>query len=158
APAALRLITPEERENVCRKYHIEDAKNSLASALLKRLYIAKTLGVPWNEIRFKRKGNPIHGKPVYAPLDGSPSPIDFNVSHQAGLVALIGSHSRDVEVGIDIVCVNERDEYRVIDREGFDGFVDMYEEVFSEEEMWDMKYNIDLVQLLDGTTLTADEI
>ncbi|KAF1984511.1 4'-phosphopantetheinyl transferase [Aulographum hederae CBS 113979] len=158
APEALKLISPEEREACCRKFHIQDARNSLASALLKRLFIAKTTGTPWKDIRFGRKGDPVHGKPCFAPLDGSPSPIEFNISHQAGLVALVGAATPDIEVGVDIVCVNERDEYRTIDKEGLDGFVEMYEDVFSQEELWDMKYNVDTVTLLDGTELTSQDL
>ncbi|ORY12988.1 hypothetical protein BCR34DRAFT_481809 [Clohesyomyces aquaticus] len=157
ASEALQLISPQERENVVRKYHIADAKMSLASALLKRLYIHKTLNVPWKEIRFGRKRDPKHGKPCALLADGkTPVPIEFNVSHQAGLVALVGCDSADVEVGVDIVCVNERNDYRLIDSEGFDGWVDVYAEIFSQEESWDMKYNVDTFQLLDGTEVTPE--
>lgn len=129
---------------------------SLASALLKRLFVAKTLGIPWKDIRFGRKRDPKHGKPCALLPDGRPAPIEFNVSHQAGLVALVGCKSAGVEIGVDIVCVNERNDYRLIDQEGFDGWVDVYQEIFSEEESWDMKYNVDPFQLLDGTEVTPE--
>jgi 4'-phosphopantetheinyl transferase len=129
---------------------------SLASALLKRLYISKTLGVPWKDIRFGRKRDPKHGKPCYLLPDGKPAPIEFNVSHQAGIVALVGCATNEIELGVDITCVNERNDYRVIDTEGFDGWVDIYEEIFSGEEIWDMKYNTDPFKLLDGTEVTAE--
>jgi 4'-phosphopantetheinyl transferase len=129
---------------------------SLASALLKRLYISKTLGVPWKDIRFGRKRDPKHGKPCYLLPDGKPAPIEFNVSHQAGIVALVGCATNEIELGVDITCVNERNDYRVIDTDGFDGWVDIYEEIFSGEEIWDMKYNTDPFKLLDGTEVTAE--
>lgn len=91
--------------------------------------------------------------------DGRPVPnVTFNVSHQAGLVALVGSTVPGAELGVDIVCVNERNDYRIIDKDGFDGWVDMYDEIFSSEESWDMKYNIDSLQLLDGSTLMPSEL
>ena len=84
--------------------------------------------------------------------------VDFNVSHQNGLVALVGAIGADIELGVDIVCVNERDDYRIIDREGFDGWIDIYEEIFSLQDRWDMKYNIDRVHLLDGTEISGPEL
>ncbi|KAK5017066.1 phosphopantetheinyl transferase [Cryomyces antarcticus] len=163
APSALALLSPTEQHEVRRKVYIQDARMSLGSALLKRAYISQTLGIPWRDIKLGRQGDPKHGKPCYVPPDGSPSPIDFNVSHQAGLVTLVGCDNRSgsrVYVGADIVCVNERDDYRTIDADGFDGWVDIYGEVFGEEERWDMKYNVapDVVRLLDGTEVGGDEL
>jgi 4'-phosphopantetheinyl transferase len=134
---------------------------SLASALLKRLFITKSLGIPWKDVRFGRKRDPKHGKPCALLLDGTPAPIEFNVSHQAGLVVIVGCKSErhgaqsEVELGVDIVCVNERNDYRLIDQEGFDGWVDVYTEIYSDEESWDLKYNVDPFPLLDGTIATA---
>ncbi|KAF1957866.1 4'-phosphopantetheinyl transferase, partial [Byssothecium circinans] len=163
AAEALDLISPEERSTCIRKYHVVDAKMSLASALLKRLFIAKTLGIPWQSIRFGRKRDPKHGKPCALLPDGSRAPVEFNVSHQAGLVALVGCKTEgrgddggDIEVGVDIVCVNERNDYRVVDSEGFDGWVDVYTEIFNDEESYDMKYNPDPFALLDGTIVTSE--
>lgn len=159
AREALKLISPEENENILRKYHIADARMSLASALLKRLFVHKTLGIPWKDITFGRKRDPKHGKPcaLLPPTSPEsspmPAPIEFNISHQAGLVALVGckSDELDAELGVDIVCVNERNDFRIIDDEGFDGWVEMYSELFSQEESFDMKYNADAFPLLDGT-------
>jgi 4'-phosphopantetheinyl transferase len=115
---------------------------SLASALLKRLFVSKSLGIPWNEVRYGRKRDPVHGKPCALLADGSQAPVEFNVSHQNGLVALVGSSSIDAERGVD--------------REGLDGWVDIYEDIFSDEEAWDMKFNVDPFPLLDGTEVTAE--
>ena len=131
---------------------------SLGSALLKRLFISKTLNIPWKDVRFGRKRDPTHGKPCALLPDGTPAPIEFNVSHQAGLVALVGCKTDAVELGVDIVCVNERNEFRVIDKEGFDGWVDIYSEIFSPAESRDMKYNTDPFKLLDGTEVTQESL
>ncbi|KAJ4295081.1 hypothetical protein N0V90_007089 [Kalmusia sp. IMI 367209] len=154
----LQLISAAEREACTRKYHIADARMSLASALLKRLFVSKALGIPWKDVRYGRKRDPTHGKPCALLADGTPAPIEFNVSHQNGLVALVGCSSSEAELGVDIVCTNERTEYnyKLIDREGLDGWVDIYEEIFSEEESWDIKYNVDPFPLLDGTEITAE--
>jgi 4'-phosphopantetheinyl transferase len=142
---------------------IADAKMSLASALLKRLYISRALNIPWKQVTLARKGDPKHGKPCAVLPSGSLAALDFNVSHQAGLVSLIGwnsvsNPSKPVQVGTDIVCVNERDDYRTIDSEGFDAWIDIYTDVFSETERWDMKYNIDYLTLLNGVILPGSQL
>lgn len=131
---------------------------SLASALLKRAFVCKTFRVPWYSVKFARKGNPLHGKPAYIFPNGSIAAVDFNISHQAGIVVLMGTSTKGVEVGVDVTCVNERNDFRSIDKEGWDSWVDIYEEVFSEEELWDMKYNVDRVTLLDGYDLDPEEV
>lgn len=139
---------------------------SLGSALLKRLFVHKSLNIPWKDITFGRKRDPKHGKPcallppsqTFTSISPIPAPLEFNISHQAGLVALVGCKTDvlDAELGVDIVCVNERNDYRVIDDEGFDGWIDLYAELFSNEECFDMKYNVDAFPLLDGTIINPD--
>ena len=181
AAEALQLISIPEQNAIRGKMFVQDARMSLASALLKRAYISQTLNMAWRDVRIARKGNEKHGKPCAVDAVGRPIPgIDFNVSHQGGLVALIGyngqqshdytpsgmvygmisptTNSDEVMVGVDIVCVNERDDYRTIDSEGFDGWCDIYEYVFSAEERWSMKYDVDQITLLDGTNLKRDDI
>lgn len=158
----MSLVSPEEREVCTRKMFIADAKMSLASALLKRLYVSQALAIPWHQVKLARRGDPQHGKPCALLPDANTTTIDFNVSHQAGLVALVGwkgaQTSNDIQVGVDIVCVNERDDYRTIDPEGFDNYIDIYEEVFSEEERWDMKFKVDSITLLDGRTISGTDL
>uniref|UniRef100_A0A220NKK6 holo-[acyl-carrier-protein] synthase n=1 Tax=Aureobasidium pullulans TaxID=5580 RepID=A0A220NKK6_AURPU len=159
----LHLLSKDERDVVLRKIFIADARMSLASALLKRLYISRALSIPWQDVKIARKGDPTHGKPCAVSPDGSFAHIDFNVSHQAGLVSLVGwnpppGQSQSALVGTDIVCVNERDDYRTIDQEGFDAWIDIYEDVFSEAERWDMKYNVDYITLLDGRHIPGDDL
>ncbi|KAF2725309.1 putative phosphopantetheinyl transferase [Polychaeton citri CBS 116435] len=181
AAQALSYLTTQEQNTVTTKMFIQDARMSLASALLKRLYVSKTLGIPFKDVKLGRKLDPKHGKPCAVDKNGKAiEEIDFNVSHQAGLVALIGIDRRkhremqpvgvrpsglrfqhagvDPMVGVDIVCVNERDDYRTIDAEGLDGWVDIYDFVFSEEERWSMKYDCDYVTLLDGTVVSHEEL
>lgn len=174
-----------EQKAISTKMFIQDARMSLASALLKRLYISKTLDIPWKDVVLSRKGDQKHGKPCAVDAQGRPiEGIDFNVSHQAGLVALIGWNGKtrrtydditggiegslgsperekfesEVMVGVDIVCVNERDDYRTIEAEGMDGWVDIYDFVFSDEERWSMKYDVDYVPLPDGSILSKEDI
>lgn len=140
---------------------------SLASALLKRLYVSRTLSMPWSEVRIGRRDNPDHGKPAALLPDGSFAEIDFNVSHQGGLVTLVGwaptkvpqtSAKSKVLVGTDITLVNERNDWKSIDTDGIDGWVDVFSEVFSEAERWDMAYNVDYITLLDGTVVSGRDI
>jgi len=182
AAKALSLISLPEQNVVTTKMFIADAKMSLGSALLKRLFISKTLGIPWKDVKLARRGNEKHGKPCAVDDTGrSIDGIDFNVSHQNGLVALIGWNGQrrhryspgghiqgvlsprvtevDVMVGVDIVCVNEKETATTtIDEEGFENWVDIYDQVFSDEERFQMKYFVDYVTLLDGSTLSGDEI
>lgn len=111
-----------------RYFHVRDAKMSLASCLLKHLAITKLYNVPWSESTISRDKN---GKPCYLPKT-----IDFNVSHQAGLVTLVAGN---FDLGTDIVCVNERDDLGRIEKEGFFEWVDVHADVFSPEEVQYMK-------------------
>lgn len=139
---------------------------SLASALLKRLYISRALNIPWKDVCVTRRGDPKHGKPCAALPKGSSSfTLDFNVSHQNGLVSLIGwkgtpgsTSAAEVQVGTDIVCVNERDDYRTIDSEGFDAWIDIYTDIFSDSERWDMKFSLDHITLLNGLIIPGSQL
>jgi len=72
-------------------------------------------------------------------VDGTSSIIEFNVTHQAGLVGLIGCAAARARLGIDVVCVDERRELQMVKREGLEKFIDMHEEVFSEADMQSMR-------------------
>ncbi|KAI9743480.1 MAG: hypothetical protein M1818_002793 [Claussenomyces sp. TS43310] len=134
AARALSLLTEEERQAVLRYYHVRDAKMSLASHLLKHFAITKLCKVGWHDSTISRDE---HGKPCYIP--GSGKMMDFNVSHQAGLVSLIAAASG--EVGTDVVCVNERNERATIDRDGFFNWVDMHADVFAPAEVQSLKFD-----------------
>ncbi|KZF21519.1 4'-phosphopantetheinyl transferase [Xylona heveae TC161] len=154
---ALHKITADEQKAVGKYLHDKDRLMSLGSHLLKYSAISTVCGTSWSDISI---GRDEFGKPIYvtSPLPHNAStlpsslnstssnpvpsarPIQFNVSHQAGLVALVGIPSSSVRVGIDIVCVDERDDYKSIQRRGgMAEWVSMYDEVFSAGEISDMK-------------------
>ncbi|KAF4547566.1 4'-phosphopantetheinyl transferase-like protein [Elsinoe fawcettii] len=170
AAAVLPLIPTGDRVTVLRKHHAADARMSLASSLLKRLYISQTLSVPWSSVAIRRRHDPRHGKPAALLLSGSFANLDFNISHQAGLVTLIGFAPSDatsplaegkdpaVLVGTDITCVNERDDYRTVDAEGVDGFVEIFADVFSDTERFEMSFGVDSITLLDGRVVDGADL
>ncbi|TEA13460.1 4'-phosphopantetheinyl transferase NpgA [Colletotrichum sidae] len=143
ASRALALLSADERKAVLKYYHVRDAKLSLGSHLLKRYAISRFCGVPWfsaTAIRDERT------KPIFRATDGT-SPLSFNVTHQAGLVALFAVHGYDaergpVEVGIDIVCTSERRtrDHGMLKSEGWPRFVDIHAEVFSPAEVSFLKW------------------
>ncbi|KAI0913480.1 phosphopantetheinyl transferase [Ustulina deusta] len=141
ASRPLALLTQDERTRVLRYHFVADAKMSLASHLLKHWVVSKYCGVPWWETKLSAD---INGKPVFKDAAGR-QPVVFNVSHQAGLVALVAAHGYDaanggdsskVNIGVDIVCVNERQQrdHKMIRTEGFPKFVDMHADVFGRSE------------------------
>jgi 4'-phosphopantetheinyl transferase len=147
----LALLSKAEQEAVLRYYYIKDAKMSLASQLLKHLVITKYCKVPWSKSTITRAAN---GKPCYIPIEGQPH-IEFNVSHQAGLVTLIAVIGGDgkTNVGTDIVCADERvsHDYKYIEKSGFFDWVEMHGEVFAESEIEFMKRSvIGLENILPG--------
>ena len=138
-----------------RYYQVKDAKMSLASHLLKHLVITKYCNVPWSQSKISRQ--PTHGKPCYIPEGDDHMHIDFNVSHQAGIVSLIAAigFENHVDVGTDVVCANERlaHDYSNIDKEGFFAWVDIHSDVFADSEVNDMKLSpvsTRSVGILDG--------
>lgn len=151
AARALALLTQDERKGVLRYLFVRDAKMALASHLLKHYVISKYCNVPWWETKITRNAKT---KPVYVDAATGMSPIEFNVSHQAGLVALVASYRRehegegkgivDVDVGVDVVCVSERRDrdHSVINKEGWPAFVDMHADVFAPSEASYLKYQV----------------
>jgi len=137
----MAVLSPEEQSKAAKFYFLRDAKLSVASSLLKRLFVAKNAGVSWKDVVFTRRGDPKHGKPCYVPARQDSPTLDFNVSHQAGIATLIGCRTPGIEVGIDLTCVNEREksDLQTIKDEGFDYWVDMHAEVFSDADLQNMK-------------------
>ncbi|KAF2224204.1 hypothetical protein BDZ85DRAFT_273365 [Elsinoe ampelina] len=170
APHPLSLLPTADQVPILRKHHITDARMSLASALLKRLYTSQVLCIPFPTTAIARRHNPQHGKPAALLPSGAFANFDFNVSHQAGLVTLIGyapadagaalARGRDpaVLVGTDVTLPGERDDYRAVDAEGVDGFVDVFAEVFSDAERFDMAFSVDYVTLLDGRVVEGRDL
>lgn len=128
---------------------VRDAKMSLLSHLLKHYAVSRLLDIPWAETKLTRNAKT---KPVYVDPTTNQTPIDFNVSHQAGLVALVAGYGfgegqgekTAVDVGCDVVCVDEREErdHAMIAREGWPAFVDMHADVFAPGELSYLKYQI----------------
>ncbi|KAF7877175.1 hypothetical protein EAF04_000860 [Stromatinia cepivora] len=154
ASRALALLSESEQESVLKYYQVKDAKMSLASHLLKHLVIAKYCNVPWSKSTISRESN---GKPCYHSTADQPR-LEFNVSHQAGLVTLIAAIGGDgtINVGTDIVCANERlpHDYKYIEKSGFFDWVDMHGEVFANSEINFMKLSsLGLDEVVPGKKL-----
>ncbi|KAI3540762.1 phosphopantetheinyl transferase [Colletotrichum abscissum] len=146
ASRAFALLSADERKAVLKYYHVRDAKLSLGSHLLKRYAISRFCGVPWHDataIRDERT------KPIFRTADGT-SPLSFNVSHQAGLVAMFAVHGYDVtargpvDVGVDIVCTSERRtrDHGMLTKEGWPKFVDVHADVLSPIEANFLKWQV----------------
>ncbi|KAK1139527.1 hypothetical protein N8T08_000667 [Aspergillus melleus] len=168
----LETLQPDDQETVKRFYHLRDRHMSLASYLLKYLFIHRACHIPWSKVKISRTPAP-HKRPCFIPdadttanTDKPIPAIEFNVSHQASLVALAGttiptlapaleatitpspstqSHpgGNTPEVGIDITCVNERRNTRSqpppTSIPEFTSFVDIFSEVFSTRELSTIK-------------------
>lgn len=142
---------------------------SLASALLKYYFIHRTAKIPWSEVAISQTPKP-HSRPYWDPptdwhgdgFDG----LEFNVSHQAGLVILAGCHTphrpdmslaiskddisvtpdptkqqqQQIRIGIDVACTKEpRRTPDLSTQKKLEEWVDTFEEMFSLRERRDMK-------------------
>ncbi len=131
---------------------------SMASHLLKHLVVTKYCNVPWSQSKLSRDAN---GKPYFVAKADSPNPvrIDFNVSHQAGIVSLIAAigFKEHIDVGTDVVCANERTvhDYRHIEKDGFFDWVDIHGDVFAESEINHMKLGPIKLDLGKGAKVTG---
>lgn len=146
----LETLRPAEQEAVRRYYHAADRRMSLASHLLKYLYVHHACGVPWKEIVFSRTAPPEH-RPYYD--SPSSTKVEFNVSHQASMTILAGTIAPDPtqiqklasaglspllpRLGIDVTCVNER--RPITSFKQLREYVDIFSEVFSPSELNDMR-------------------
>ncbi|KKK11895.1 hypothetical protein ARAM_003790 [Aspergillus rambellii] len=159
----LETLQPNDQETVRKFYHQKDKHMSLASNLLKYLFVHRTCRIPWADITISRTPAP-HRRPCFVPTHAQQArnpaapTVEFNVSHQASLVALAGtavpcSSSRTQpshptpQVGIDITCVNERQgkpsssssdpEARTLT--AFNNYVDIFSEIFSAPQIATIK-------------------
>jgi 4'-phosphopantetheinyl transferase len=146
ASHALALLPPDDRAAVLRYVHPRDAKMSLASHLLKRYLIARYAAIPWDAATPTRDART---KPVFVSPAGHPV-VAFNVSHQAGLVALVatvsppGAAQVEVDVGVDVASPTERRarDTAMIAADGWPAFVDMHADVFSPLEAAYLKHAV----------------
>lgn len=146
---------------------------ALVSHLLKHWAVATTCGVPWSQTGL---GRDERGKPIFTTRTGSSSstatarqPVFFNVSHQAGLVALIAATKSSttgdvddnwrVDVGTDIVCTSERRErdHKMIRENGWSEFVNMHAEVFGRAETEHLKHG-DLLRTSSSSSSSSPPV
>ncbi|KAL4785526.1 hypothetical protein BJX76DRAFT_366937 [Aspergillus varians] len=171
----LTTLQPPDQTSVQKFYHLKDKHMSLASNLLKYFFIHRTCRIPWSSIVISRTPDP-HRRPCFIP-DSSQSTgdsdtvvnVEFNVSHQASMVAIAGttiytnpgtdSTTRKPEVGIDITCVDERKnrsggEWNL---QSLRAYIDVFSEVFSAGEIEDMKRLHGSPSSPGSSTSTADD-
>ncbi|KAL4889210.1 hypothetical protein BDV59DRAFT_121416 [Aspergillus ambiguus] len=165
----LDTLQPTDQEAITRFYHLKDRQMSLASNLLKYLFIHRTCHIPWRSITISRTPAP-HKRPCFIPTADTPHAatlptLEFNVSHQASLVALAGTSTAAQQqqqpqqlfttttppnpastplpclpqVGIDITCVNERRADAPSTLAALNDYVDIFAEVFSAREIATIK-------------------
>ena len=171
----LSTLRHQEQVSIGQFIRAVDRQMALAAALLKYVHIHRTAKIPWDEVVISRTSEP-HKRPFWDPLTArsytqtiassrkdAADAVEFNVSHQAGLVALAGCDTirppstiintgsedqflpfhlpKDRRVGIDITCVSEnsRRPSRIEDLAEFSSWVDIFTDVFSQSEIDDMK-------------------
>ncbi|EFQ99151.1 4'-phosphopantetheinyl transferase NpgA [Nannizzia gypsea CBS 118893] len=152
-------LQPAEQKKIRAFYHVVDQHMSLASSLLKYLYIHRTARLPWNQVIVSRTPKP-HCRPCYTSTGETETlRLEFNVSHQASMVALAGCmYHGDAEgddtrrldpssrgekgppqVGVDITCTDERERrnpsFAPNTEKDFREFVDIFTEAFSAKEL-----------------------
>ncbi len=152
ASRALGLLSDDERAGVLKYVHVRDAKMALGSHLLKHLAVSKLCGVPWAQTTITRDA--AHGKPVFVDAATGRRPLAFNVSHQAGLVALAAvagysgggddGDAASVDVGVDVVSPAERRarDHGLVAADGWLRFVDMHADVFAPAEANFLKFRV----------------
>ena len=120
---------------------------ALGSQLLKHFVVSSCCRLPWRDTPITRNERT---KPVYRDPATGKCPLDFNVSHQAGLVALVAVHGRGttapgrVDVGVDVVSTSERRDrdHAMVRADGWLRFVDMHADVFADSEAAYLKHQI----------------
>ncbi|EAQ89573.1 hypothetical protein CHGG_06192 [Chaetomium globosum CBS 148.51] len=173
AARAFALLPPTSRAPILRYHHARDAKMALASALLKHYAVARlmstdtaasaTKAAAWSATLATPFTRDARTKPVWLDPASGAQPVAFNVSHQAGVVAIVavagyravvgdgGDGSDDgvgdgvgVEVGVDVVCTSERRarDHAMLAGEGWPAFVDMHADVFAPGEVAYLKHRV----------------
>ncbi|GKZ24204.1 hypothetical protein AbraIFM66951_004025 [Aspergillus brasiliensis] len=156
----LHTLQPSEQQAIQKFYHLKDRHMSLASNLLKYLFIHRTCRIPWSQITISRTPAP-HHRPCFIPTatllsssnNSTPIPaVEFNVSHQDSLVALAGTtippnankttpptEKLQVQVGIDITSTTEHlrspRNPSPPTRSAFLEYVSIFTEIFSAREL-----------------------
>lgn len=159
----IKTLRDEQQEVVKKFVRPADRLMSLASALLKYVFIHRYALIPWNQVRISKTPNP-HRRPYWQPHPDwtGQGGLEFNVSHQNGIVALIGCKTpiaqdqdyfspmggesihfpptpghtaQQVRLGVDLACTHEdgRTPRDVISQAKLDEWVDIFGEMFSEQ-------------------------
>ncbi|XRM44415.1 hypothetical protein ABZX51_007555 [Aspergillus tubingensis] len=166
----LETLQPTEQQAIQKYYHLKDRHMSLASNLLKYLFIHRTCRIPWSQITISRTPAP-HHRPCFIPsaaiLSSSTNPIptvEFNVSHQDSMVALAGttippnSPKEEIQVGIDITSTTEHlrspRNPSPPTRSAFLEYVSIFTEIFSARELGLIK---SLTHPVHGYSVTSTE-
>ena len=124
-------MLPEAEKVKVLKFHFpRDAALSLASCLLKHFAITVICNIPWRDSAVSQEKTVLNGKPYYAA-----GGIEFNVSHHGEAAVLVATQQQDMRVGIDLSMVDPARDGRTIARSGFEGWVRIFAEVFSEREV-----------------------
>lgn len=157
ASRALSVLPPEETAKVLRFRRSQDAKLKLGSYLLKHLAIVRSCDILWSESVISVADN---GKPCYnPPEDAQEKTVHFNVSHHGAVVVLIGRAGPGPRLGIDVMQVNWDKDRRSVAREGFEGWVRIFQDVFSEREVADMVSTIpETYTLEDSAVVNLKEV
>ena len=162
----LSMLRAEQQASIQAYKRPADRLMSLGSALLKYFFIHQYAKVPWKDICISKTAKP-HGRPYWDPLADwkGKGGIEFNVTHQNGLVALVGcltstAQSPDyaapltmnsgnqmenayfqVRLGVDLACTQEegRTPSDVTTQDKLEEWVDIFKEMFSEASRKDMK-------------------
>lgn len=127
---ALGVLNESEKAHVLRYYFPRDAALSLGSCLLKHLAVVRACGVAWEDSEITQKRDVQNGKPYY-----KPGGIEFNVSHHGEASVLVASIEPGVKVGIDLVKVDMVKDAEMVRKNGFEGWVRIYQDVFSDREV-----------------------
>ncbi|KAA6411381.1 MAG: hypothetical protein FRX48_04661 [Lasallia pustulata] len=157
ASRALSVLPSEETAKVLRFIRPQDAKLKLGSYLLKHLAIVRSCGMPWSESCISVADN---GKPCFNPPENAQEKIvQFNVSHHGTVVVLVGRTGPGARLGIDVVHVDwDKDRCKVA-RGGFENWVRIFEDVFSEREVADIVSTFpDTYTLENGTVINLKEV
>lgn len=167
----LSTVSAPDQAGITRFLQAKDKLMSLASTLLKYLFIHRTAQIPWSQVAISRWPAP-HKRPYWSPPASWPGTfgLEFNVSHQAGLTALVGcktpekdsSSQPDVlvdvlrddttpteshpitkpKLGVDIACTSEshRGPKQMTTSVEFAKWLDIFTEMFSARERHDMQH------------------
>ncbi|GAQ45036.1 hypothetical protein AtubIFM55763_010665 [Aspergillus tubingensis] len=147
----LETLQPTEQQAIQKYYHLKDRHMSLASNLLKYLFIHRTCRIPWSQITISRTPAP-HHRPCFIPsaaFTTSIPKVEFNVSHQDSMVALAGTtippnptpakQQQEIQVGIDITSTTEHlrspRNPSPPTRSAFLEYVSIFTEIFSAREL-----------------------